>query len=109
MSTHKALASTTKRDIEYWLLVLSAMTADIVLTLIGLGAGLIELNPIALFGINTFGYAILAFLKVPALMVGFYGWVMLPPPMRRLNLIGLAVPWCLAVMVNTWLIFQTLQ
>lgn len=91
-------------DIQLWLLVLTAMTLDIGLTIYGLERGLIERNPIAVFGIDTFGYAVLAFLKVPAIVFGVIGWVFLSPWERRLNLIGLGLPWIMAISLNSWLI-----
>lgn len=100
----RRLDTTQPTDIYLWTIVLVAMTLDICLTVIGLRIGLIEQNPIALFGIRTFGYAVLAFLKVPALIIGFFGWIMLPPLYRQLNLVGLALPWVEAVIVNSWLI-----
>lgn len=106
--SQNAIESSERLDIQLWILVLIVMMGDIILTLFGLRFGLIELNPIVIFGLDTFGYAILAFLKVPALIIGFYGWVTLPPTMRRLNLLGLAIPWAMAVCVNSWLISQQL-
>ena len=103
-SINRAFESTAPIDIYLWLVVLIAMSLDIGLTIFGLQIGLIEQNPIALFGIRTFGYAVLAFLKVPAILIGFIGWVVLPPRYRRLNLVGLALPWVEAVIVNSWLI-----
>lgn len=93
-------------DFALWTIVLTAMTLDILLTLYGLQQGLIELNPIALFGINTIGYTVLAFLKAPALLIGLIGWVILPKTYRQLNLLGLALPWIAAVITNTWLIIS---
>lgn len=84
------------------------MVADIVLTLAGFAAGLVETNPVALFGIETFGYAVLAYLKVPAILLGLLGWVVLSRTARRLNLIGLAIPWALAAAVNLCLIVDTI-
>ena len=93
-----------RTDVYLWLLVLGVMVVDIALTLVGLGVGLIETNPVALFGIETVGYAVLAYLKVPALLLGVVGWVTLSRPMRRLNLVGLAVPWAAASLINLSLI-----
>lgn len=93
-----------RRDLHLWTLVIVAMVADIGLTLYGLERGLLERNPIVLFGLNTVGYAALAFLKVPALLLGFVGWVSLPRTFGRLNLIGLALPWFIAVGINVWVI-----
>lgn len=91
-------------DFLLWTVVLCAMLADISLTLYGLGVGFIETNPIALFGLETVGYAVLSFLKAPALLVGVIGWVVLPTPLYRLNLIGLALPWLVVSLFNLWLI-----
>lgn len=102
----RAIDSTEPIDVHLWMLVLVVMMGDIILTLFGLGYGLIERNPIVLFGLETFGQSILAFLKVPALGIGLYGWVTLSPTMRRLNLVGLAIPWSMAVCVNSWLILE---
>lgn len=82
------------------------MIFDIGLTIYGLESGLIERNPIAVVGMEMFGYAVLAFLKVPAILLGLIGWAILSPSLRRLNLIGLALPWVLAVLTNTWLILS---
>lgn len=97
-----------RRDRHLWLLVFGVMVGDVVLTRYGLDLGLIETNPIALFGIETFGHAVLAYLKVPAILLGIVGWVLLPEHQRRLNLIGLAIPWSLATAVNLWLIVDTI-
>lgn len=91
-------------DIILWTVVFTAMIFDIVITIYGLHQGLIERNPIALLGINTIGYAVLAYLKVPAILIGFIGWVALPQPYRQLNLVGLSLPWVAAIMMNMWLI-----
>lgn len=97
---------TKQRDIQLWLAVLISMTLDIGLTIHGLRHGFIEQNPIVLFGIETVGYAVLAFLKVPALVIGFLGWITLPETYRQLNLVGLAVPWMSAIIVNSWLLLS---
>lgn len=98
------LQRTTPQDVELWLVVLIVMALDIVLTLYGLERGLIEQNVIVVFGIETLGYAMLAFLKVPAIGLGVLGSLTLPETYRQLNLIGLATPWLWAVMVNLWMI-----
>lgn len=103
-----AVRSTETRDVQLWLLVLATMVADIGLTLYGLRLGLVETNPIAIFGIETVGYAVLAYLKVPALLLGVAGWIVLPTTARRLNLIGLTLPWAAATLVNLWLILGAL-
>ena len=59
-----------------------------------------------LFGLETLGYAVLAFLKVPALLLGVIGWVYLLKATRRLNLLGLAMPWVAAVLLNGWLLLS---
>jgi hypothetical protein len=82
--------------------VIVAMLADIGLTIYGLKQGLLERNPVMLFGLDLFGYAALAFLKAPALLIGLAGWLLLPRHLGRLNLAGLAVPWIGAVGVNLW-------
>ena len=105
---NEAVASTEPRDIHLWLLVLLAMSLDIALTIYGLRIGLIERNPIVLFSVDMIGYSMLAFLKVPAIGIGFVGWFVLPKPARRLNLIGLSLPWFMAASVNAWLILQEL-
>jgi len=92
-------------DVHLWFIVLAVMVADITLTIYGLGLGLIETNPIALFGINTVGYAVLAYLKVPALLLGVVSCMVLSEQARRLTLIGLAMPWAAAVVVNFCLIY----
>jgi hypothetical protein len=93
-----------RRDFRLWALVIAAMVADIALTIYGLEQGLLERNPIVLFGLDVVGYAALAFLKVPALVLGFVGWVSLPRTFGRLNLVGLALPWLAAVLINVWVI-----
>lgn len=98
------LQTATRLDFILWMIVLTAMTVDIFLTLYGLQQGLIERNPIALFGMNTIGYAVLAFLKVPAILIGFLGWLILPKTYRQVNLIGLSLPWIGAISLNLWLI-----
>lgn len=100
----RALRSTDRRDVHLWFVVLTVMVADIALTKYGLGTGLVEKNPIALLGLETGGYAVLAYLKVPALLLGVIGWVVLSEPWRRLNLVGLALPWAAASLLNLWLI-----
>ncbi|MFD1632649.1 hypothetical protein ACOZ4L_07630 [Haloplanus ruber] len=96
--------SVERRDVHLWSLVIAAMLADIGLTVYGLQQGLLERNPILLFGLDVFGYAALAFIKVPALVIGVTGWFLLPTPSGRLTLVALAVPWIGAVGVNLWLI-----
>ena len=91
-------------DVYLWMLVLTGMSLDIGLTVYGLEHGLIEQNPIAVFGMAIFGYAVLAFLKVPALLLGLVGWAVLSVEWRRLNLVGLALPWILAILTNSWLL-----
>lgn len=102
-----AFRSTERRDVHLWLVVLGVMVADVALTMYGLSAGLVERNPIALFGIEAVGYAVLAYLKVPAIVLGLAGWVFLSECARRLNLIGLAIPWAAASVINLWLIVGT--
>lgn len=106
-SVGEAIRSTEPLDVQLWLLVLASMAADIALTLYGLRMGLVETNPIAIFGIETVGYAVLAYLKVPALLLGVVGWIVLPPGARRLNLVGLSLPWAGASLFNLWLILGT--
>lgn len=102
-----AFRSTDRLDVQLWLFVLGVMVADVLLTVYGLATGLVEKNPVALFGIETVGYAVLAYLKVPALLLGLAGWVLLSETARRLNLMGLAIPWASASLVNLWLILGT--
>lgn len=107
-SVADAFRSMDRLDVNLWLLVLAVMAGDVALTRYGLSVGLIETNPIALFGIDTFGYAVLAYLKIPAFLLGILGWVILPEHLRRLNLVGLALPWAVATAVNLWLIASAL-
>ena len=97
---------TTSLDIQLWLLVLISMSGDILLTIIGLEMGFVELNPIIVFGMETFGYVVLAYLKVPAILIGLIAWLSLPIAKRQLILVGLALPWIAASLFNAWIILS---
>jgi hypothetical protein len=101
---HLPTQSLERRDVQLWVLVIGSMLADIALTIYGLEQGLLERNPIVLFGLDVVGYAALAFLKAPALLLAFVGWVALPTEFGRLTLVGLSLPWTGAVVVNVWVI-----
>lgn len=91
-----------------WSLVFVVMSLDVASTVAGLSLGLVEMNPVAVVGLDAVGVAALAVLKAPALAIGLVGWRTLSDPYRQLNLIGLAVPWLAAALTNCCLILATL-
>ncbi|WP_336361257.1 DUF5658 family protein [Haladaptatus sp. ZSTT2] len=90
---------------KLWFIVVSAMAADVLLTMYGLELGLTELNPIAVRAISAFGYAGLGLLKCLALGIGVVCWALTPHHYAPIIPLGLATPSIIAVCINTVLVF----
>ena len=89
---------------ELWFLAISAMLVDVTLTVHGLHIGLRELNPIGRAAFETAGPIGLYFLKAVALALGLCCRVAIGKRFGSLVPLGLAIPSCAAVMINSTLI-----
>jgi hypothetical protein len=89
-----------------WTVALAGLLLDVGLTAYGLSLGLTELNPVArdlMAAYSPLGAMVL--LKSLALIVGGFGWLILPRAARAVVPACLAVPWWVAVAINATLIF----
>lgn len=96
-------------DLEFalWTVVVTAMVLDVLLTAYGLSIGLVERNPIVRVAIDSFGFAVLAVVKLLALAIGV-GFRLAVPRYALVAPAGLAVPWVFAV-INNALLILTVQ
>lgn len=90
---------------KLWFVVVSAMAADVLLTVYGLELGLTEVNPVAVSAMSAFGYAGLGLLKCMALGIGVVCWALTPQQYAPIIPLGLATPSIIAVCINTALVF----
>lgn len=89
----------TAAEFSLWLLVLSALTLDVVLTARGLQAGLVEGNPVMRGLIEGVGFPVLGLAK--AVVLGVAGLVRAArPELGLLVPLAVGVPWMLVVLVN---------
>jgi hypothetical protein len=98
------LASIAGAEREFWLLAVTAMVGDVLLTLYGLGQGLVETNPIARSAIESAGAVGLYGLKLAAVGVGVVCLPLLPTQYRVIVPLGLAIPSLCAAVINALLI-----
>jgi hypothetical protein len=92
------------RERDLWVVVVAAMSLDVMLTVYGLSVGLQEMNPIARHALDTTGVAGLAGLKLGALSLGVCCLWLVPDRYRPVIPLGLALPSVVAVGVNATLI-----
>jgi hypothetical protein len=92
------------RERDLWLVVVAAMSLDVMLTVYGLSVGLQEMNPIARRALETAGVLGLAGLKLGALSLGVCCLWLVPDRYRPVIPLGLALPSVVAVGVNATLI-----
>lgn len=91
-------------ELELWLVVLSTLTLDIVLTYLGLQSGLTEGNPVMGYAFEHVGFAVLGLVKV--VVLGTAGLAReYAPEYGPVIPLGLAVPWLFASVVNYALLF----
>lgn len=91
-------------ELELWLIVLATLTLDLILTYMGLTAGLMEGNPIMGYAFEHVGFAVLGLVKV--LVLGTAGLAReYAPQYGPVIPLGLAIPWLFASVVNYALIF----
>jgi hypothetical protein len=96
-------------EARLWLVAFAALLADLFLTYYGITySGLTEANPIAASVLAGYGYAGLAAVKLLAFGVGIAGRQVVPAAYRWIAPCCLAVPWLVAVAVNSSLILGTL-
>ncbi|MFC6732183.1 DUF5658 family protein [Haladaptatus sp. GCM10025893] len=93
---------------KMWFVVLSAMIADVLLTMYGLQLGLTEVNPVAVRAMELFGYAGLGLLKTVAIGIGLLCWFLTPPQYAPVVPVGLAAPSIVAVCINTALVLYVM-
>lgn len=84
-----------------WSVVLCVFVLDLATTAFGLSVGLSELNPIAASLLATHGIASLVVVKSAVLAVGVLCYSIVPDRHGILVPLGLALPWGLAVVVNS--------
>lgn len=80
------------------------MLVDVTLTVHGLHIGLRELNPIARASFEAAGPVGLYFLKLIALAFGICGRLVIDDRYGALVPLGLAIPTCIAVLINSTLL-----
>ncbi|WP_232701269.1 DUF5658 family protein [Halobacterium wangiae] len=108
-TVHRPTLGVSSTEARLWLVAVGALLGDLLLTYYGIAhAGLSEGNPLAASVLAGHGYAGLAAMKVAAFAVAAGGRQVVPPAYRWIAPICLAVPWLLAVTVNTALILGTL-
>lgn len=91
-------------ELALWLVVLSTLTLDVILTYIGLQSGLMEGNPIMGYAFEHVGFAVLGLVKV--VVLGTAGLAReFAPEYGPIIPLGLAIPWLFASVVNYVLIF----
>lgn len=102
--TADALAALARRERALWALAVLALFGDVLLTRYGLSVGLAEQNPVAASVIATHGLAGMAALKLPGAALAL-GWrAVLPRSYRGIAPLALALPWLVAVGINTGVI-----
>jgi hypothetical protein len=89
---------------ELWILVVTAMLADLWLTQRGLRQGLYEANPVVRSLVTQYGTAALPVLKTAALGVGGATRELVPERTAPVVPLGLALPWVVAVAINALLL-----
>ncbi len=87
-----------------WVVVLLALVGDLLTTYAGLRAGLTESNPIARGALSQFGFVALLGLKAFSIAVGLACRTLVPREYVALVPAGLALPWTIAVGVNSYLL-----
>lgn len=108
-TVYRPTLGVSSTEARLWLVAAAALIADLFLTYYGIAhAGLMEANPVAASVLAGHGYAGLAAVKLAAFAVGVAGRQVVPPVYRWVAPCCLAVPWLLAVAVNTTLIAGTL-
>ncbi|WP_153553948.1 DUF5658 family protein [Halomicrobium sp. LC1Hm] len=91
-------------ELELWLVALSALTLDVILTYVGLQSGFSEGNPIMGYAFEHVGFAVLGLVKV--VVLGTAGLAReLRPEYGPVIPLGLALPWLAASVVNYTLLF----
>lgn len=84
-----------------WLLVVAMIVLDVYTTSLGLSRGLSEGNPLMRRAFDSVGFVALAAAKV-AVLIGALGFRQLRPDYGPVIALGLAIPWTLTVIVNTF-------
>lgn len=84
-----------------WAVALAALVGDLATTIVGLEMGLTESNPVAAGFIEDFGYVGMVALKAAAVAIAVLVGRILPRHFDPIIPTGLAVPWLLAVSINT--------
>jgi len=87
-------------EVRLWVLVVVTLVIDVWLTYEGLRLGFSEGNPIVAYGIERLGFGVLGVAKAGALGVGCVTRI-LRPAYGPVIALGLALPWLVAVVVNT--------
>lgn len=87
-----------------WVFVIVGLIVDIATTMIGIHIGLNESNPAARSAIADYGLWGLIFLKAFALFVGMVCRPLIDQVYRPIIPAGIAVPWIVAALINTYMI-----
>ena len=104
-TAHRPTLDVSSTEAILWLVAFAALLGDLFLTYYGIAhVGLQEANPVAASVLAGHGYAGLAAVKLVAFGVAAAGRQVVPPAYRWVAPCCLAVPWLLAVAVNTVLI-----
>jgi|AntRauTorcE11898_2_1112593.scaffolds.fasta_scaffold31986_1 hypothetical protein len=97
-------AELSRVELGLWLVVLSTLTLDVVLTYVGLRSGLSEGNPVMGYAFEHVGFAVLGLVKV--VVLGTAGLAReFAPKYGPVIPLGLAIPWLAASVVNYVLLF----
>lgn len=97
-------AELSRVELGLWLVVLSTLTLDVVLTYVGLRSGLSEGNPVMGYAFEHVGFAVLGLVKV--VVLGTAGLAReFAPEYGPVIPLGLAIPWLAASVVNYALLF----
>jgi cell division protein FtsW (lipid II flippase) len=89
------------RSAASWAFLVVAATLDYLTTRVGLAAGHPETNPLAAAAIDQFGLAgAVILLKLPAVLLVGYLWLVLPAEYRDLGVGGVALVWSAAALWN---------
>lgn len=97
-------AELSRVELGLWLVVLSTLTLDVVLTYVGLQSGLSEGNPVMGYAFEHVGFAVLGLVKV--VVLGTAGLAReFAPEYGPIIPLGLALPWLAASVVNYVLLF----
>ncbi|ELZ05784.1 hypothetical protein [Natrialba aegyptia] len=93
-------------DRAFWFLVTLTVVGDLATTAVGLQLGLVESNPVGRAAIEGYGLVGILTLKAFAIGVGLACRPLCPRSYQFIVPACLALPWSIAVVLNSWLILS---